>query len=104
MIIPIDSPELMKAVCWVFGRLPTEFAFGNCVAWLEVSATPTPLAVTARRGMNARSEPSGWLLYYKRGSSSIACSNELTELLRQTLDQFNTNPCYITVHYATTTT
>lgn len=96
MIVPVNTPEMTKAVCWVFGRLPTEFAFGNCVAWLEISATPTPLAVTARRGMNRQGEPSGWLFYYKNKCNS----NELTELLRQHLNQFNTNPVFITVHYA----
>jgi hypothetical protein len=95
MIVPITTPEQTKAVCWVFGRLPVEFAFGNCVAWLEISSEYSPNAALMRRGMNVKGEPSGWLHYKKKTCSS----NELTELLREHLDQFNSNPVYITVHY-----
>lgn len=93
MIILIDNPELMRATIGVFGRLPTEF---NCVAWLQLSTSPSPLAATVRRGMNAESEPFGWIFHYNKK----AYSNELGAMLRPKLDEFNTNPVFITVHYA----
>jgi len=92
LILPLTNEQL-PIVCKVFGQLPLDFAFGNCVAWLELSTQPSPLAADYRRGKGA-----GWLFY----QDNTASHNELGGLLQQQFDLFNSNPVYVTVNYATT--
>ena len=91
MILPIITFDQVRAVTHVFGKFPC----GNCYAWLELSAQHSPIAALARRGMDVEGKPSGWLIYY----SNKCSSNTLTAILRGSLDKFNSNPVYITVHW-----
>ena len=94
MIIPLTTP-MMPAVIAVFGSLPTEFAFGNCEAWLQLSSQPSPLAAKLVRGADPLDKPAGWLYYQKNKASS----NELTAMLYDCLIQFNSTTVYVTVHW-----